>query len=561
MEMQISRLNTRNLFKIIFSLYILVGMHINMGHMGGYGLYLPFNAIGWMFISLMIGIGLWHMASKRIVEYSQFMLYCLVGLVMLLLPLIYPNNEHSHLAIQRILGLCAGVLLFFCLQQFHFNRADRIQLLYIILMGILVQACYGLSQKFLPLEDWFGRPLAILMQKNNMATFLVTGAAISLYLFIKDDEIRNSWIKAVLVLGTPFLTSILYIPLQSRTGYITFFISVLIISIGNMDQQKKLGTWLAVAILGFIIGANSSYNSRSDENMNRSVNTRMVLYELSYYMWKKQPFMGVGYGNYFSHLRHNYAEISSADSTILVGSGNMDHPHNETLLWMTEGGILPLFGLLIIAGGFLAILWLAKDRRQSFGIAGLILPILIHTQLELPFYLSLVHWFLFIFLLSFIDEEIGEWKTKRLNLNFAPRIIAVLIPAIVIPLMVTALQTGRVITKYERTGYKNTQLLFSAWNPKNLNKKYDVLAMSLHLSLAKKTGDKDKFQDYIEWAEDYIQHSPFSFIYYDLAKAYEAVGLREKGWAVYNKARYLFPDLNWQDATENSSSSHSLLKD
>ena len=78
--------------------------------------------------------------------------------------------------------------------------------------------------------------------------------------------------------------------------------------------------------------------------------------------------------------------------------------------------------------------------------------------------------------------------------------------------------------------------------------------MSLHLILAKKTGDKEKFQDYIQWAEAHVKHSPFPFIYYDLAKTYEAIGNREKGWAIYEKAKYLYPDLKWQDETENAPS-------
>ena len=47
-----------------------------------------------------------------------------------------------------------------------------------------------------------------------------------------------------------------------------------------------------------------------------------------------------------------------------------------------------------------------------------------------------------------------------------------------------------------------------------------------------------------------MEHSPYPFIYYDLAKAYEAIGDREKAWEVYNTAKYLFPSIPWQEKPE-----------
>ena len=71
--------------------------------------------------------------------------------------------------------------------------------------------------------------------------------------------------------------------------------------------------------------------------------------------------------------------------------------------------------------------------------------------------------------------------------------------------------------------------------------------MTLHLNIAKKTKDKNYFQGYIRWWEAYVEHSPFPFIYYDLTKSYEAIGDKEKAWDMYDKAKYLFPNIRWQD--------------
>ena len=76
--------------------------------------------------------------------------------------------------------------------------------------------------------------------------------------------------------------------------------------------------------------------------------------------------------------------------------------------------------------------------------------------------------------------------------------------------------------------------------------------MTLQLNIARKTKNSEGFQDYIQWAEKYVKHSPYPFIYYDLAKAYEAIGDKEKAWEVYNYAKYLFPNIPWQEDPEPS---------
>ena len=262
MKVQIQKITPKTLFKIVFAGYLLGGMHFTMHHPGGYGLYLPFNTVGWMFISALIGIGFWQIAISEKIIFTRFHIFCWIGFGLMCLPLLYQNNENSGLALHRFLGLGGGFLLYLSFQQFHFNSKDRHWFLYIILAGILIQTFYGVAQHFLHLESWFGisvdRPFGVLMQKNVMATFLVTGAAISLFLLIDDDVIMQSNLKKRIVYLTPVLTSILYIPLNSRAGYLSFTIAIgLLLMLGN-KKKKQVRTWIGLALIGLLIGSRTT---------------------------------------------------------------------------------------------------------------------------------------------------------------------------------------------------------------------------------------------------------------------------------------------------------------
>ena len=548
-------LNPKNLFKAIFTLYMLVGMHFNMEHVGGYGLYLPFNIIGWMFVSLLIGLGFWQIGKSGKISFSQFHCLCWIGFGLMCLPLLYPNNEYADFAVMRLLGLSGGLLLYLSFQQYQFTRKECYWFLYVILGSVLIQIFLSVSGPLLSTVNFLGitldPPFGALAQKNIIATFFATGTVISLFLLLNDQSAIHSNFKQGIIFSVPFLVCTQFHSLQSRTGVLALAFGIGFILVFGFQKNKKVFLWLGSVLIGLLIGFKTPYESRPEKALDYSENTRMVTYQLTIELIKNNPLFGVGYGNFLSAFRLHYAQRKQEEPSLkTIGNSNMDHPHNETMFWMVEGGIIPLTGLLIIAGGFLIMLWKVK-KKEAWAMAGLITPILIHTQLELPFYLSLVHWFIFIFLLYCMDEEYGIWHEAKIRLTVFIRIIAILLPIIIISYMATTLQTARAITRFERTGFNKPSLLVSVKNPRAWQKKYETLVMKLDLGIAKQTKDYKKLKDYIDWAEGYVKHSPYLFIYYDLATAYEAMGDKEKAWEVYRYAQYLYPGAKWRDELDS----------
>ena len=108
---RLGHLKPKSLLKAIFGVHLLFIIHLPISHIGGSGLYLPFNILTWVFISLIIGIGSYQMFNSRRFYFSKFSMHSWIGFALILLPLAYFNNNHSNFAFSRIFGLGAGILL------------------------------------------------------------------------------------------------------------------------------------------------------------------------------------------------------------------------------------------------------------------------------------------------------------------------------------------------------------------------------------------------------------------------------------------------------------------
>ncbi len=215
-------MSNKGLFAAICALYWLLGMHFFMHNPGGAGLYLPFNAWGWIFASLVIGLGLWQVTLQQRLVFSSLQGWLWLGALLLLLPMAYPGFDMKDYAIPRLLGLFAGLLFLFCLYQWQLVRASRDRLLYLLLGAVAIEALLGLVQYYLLIPgNWLGydtranRPYGIFQQPNVMATFMATGLVLAGWLELRGNA--NPWLKG-LRYGVILAVSLLLVALQSRVG-------------------------------------------------------------------------------------------------------------------------------------------------------------------------------------------------------------------------------------------------------------------------------------------------------------------------------------------------------
>ncbi len=532
-------------------LYWLLGMHFFMHNPGGAGLYLPFNAWGWIFASLVMALGLWYVTLSQRLVVSPLLTAQWLGGILLLLPMAYPGFELKDYAIPRLLGLFAGLLFLASLYQWRFGREARDRLLYMLLGAVAIEALLGLVQYYLLVPgNWIGydtqtnRPYGIFQQPNVMASFMATGLSLAIWLELRGDA--NPWLKG-LRYGVILATSLLLVILQSRVGQLGGVMALLLLS-AQLGRERRLGRMLALVALGILLGLASQYlmaGARRGLEIYQSGGMRSIYWPYAAKLIAQMPWTGWGYGSFESVFLHHYMADKALNPAMVQIEYNLDHPHNEFLYWAVEGGLAPMLGMVLMGG---ALLWRLSRAGWVKGAAllALVTPILLHTQTEYPFYHAIALWWALLLLLYAMDAEVeeqdyGNWGDHLCRPWLLLRFMAIAISLIVIPFMLTALHTAWVVTKYERGGYKQPALLLDIVNPMAwlTRVEFDVNAVRLMVGL--QANNKAELEAYLDWGQAFLRHTPRANIYANMVIALNALGRTAEADNLRASALMLYP--------------------
>ncbi|MFQ2267939.1 Wzy polymerase domain-containing protein [Aeromonas hydrophila] len=548
-------MSNKGLFAAVCALYWLLGMHFFMHNPGGAGLYLPFNAWGWIFASLVIGLGLWQVTLQQRLVFSSLQGWLWLGALLLLLPMAYPGFELKDYAIPRLLGLFAGLLFLFCLYQWQLVRASRERLLYLLLGAVAIEALLGLVQYYLLIPgNWLGydtranRPYGIFQQPNVMATFMATGLALAAWLELRGNA--NPWLKG-LRYGVILGASLLLVVLQSRVGQLGGLLGLLLL-VPQLHRQGLLVRILCLVLLGVIVGLASQYwVAGTNRGMNEYISggARSDIWPFTVHLLIQHRLVGVGYGGFESTFFHAYTEARQVDPNIGMVIYNLDHPHNEFLYWAVEGGLAPMIGMVLMGG---ALLWrvLKAGWVKGAALLALVTPILLHTQTEYPLYHAIALWWALLLLVYVLDAEVEEglqasgrasWREYVYRPWLLLRFVAIIIPLLVVPFMLTAIHTAWVVTKYERGGYKEPTLLLDVVNPMAWLTRVEFDVNSVRLMVGLQANNHAELEAYLEWGQAFVRHTPRANIYANMVIALDALGRKEEARALRREALALYP--------------------
>ena len=533
---------------------MLIGMHYFQHNGGGSGLHLPFNAIGWMFISTLIGIGLWQATLQGKLVYSPLSLMFIAATLVMLMPVLYADPIVAGLSYTRLFGLIGGLLFFIALQQLQLNQQQRLLLLYLILAAVFVEALFSLVQYYLlPVNNTVGyqkianRPYGIFQQPNVSASFLTTGIALALYLLTltKLDE-KN---KRRFCYITTFMAVIPVVLLQSRTGYLSLLIAPLLLlpwswqQLRDTEQSKSLLLWLVCGVIAVGIGA---YSLETAEKVVRSAaaltdpGARVPIYLHGLAMWLEKPFLGWGYGSFEVSYLNSYSDALSQGLALPGSPENLDHPHNELLYWGIEGGLIALSGIALLVVGFLRII-LKQPLWQALALLGLVFPLVLHSQTEYPFYHAIVHWIVFLTLVWYIGSRYGNTKGIAFNYTFLLRTLALLIPLVTGLFMLTTLHTNKLLTQYERSDRSDITPLTKVVNPVAWITRLEFNAMMYRLQIAMYNNDIEELNNYIDWAAEISQKTPRANIYINWVRVLTKLGKNAEAKELMQQTAHLYP--------------------
>lgn len=501
---------------------------------GGIGLYLIPNIISWIFVSLFIALSAWQVAKKNVLIIHRTHIYLLLGILLLTIPAFYPHSNLNE-SLPRILALVTGLLFFTALCQFRFSNEQKNKLLFILLIGVAIEAMIGLLQYYVLLNfniqitgytPVSNVPYGTFTQPNVMASFMATGIALALYL-LNNEPLQLNCKAKYYYSGIYFcltICAIILTLLQSKTGYIGLIV-VLITSIPNLIKQPKhnkniflsLALGISIGLLSFAVNKTSDSPPIIEEDKHR-----LTMYLVSLEMIKEKPILGFGYGNFQKNYRETYIKNVNNGNINKPPQDVLIHPHNEILFWIIEGGILAGIGGLFIIYSYLSTINL-RYLQSKLSITGLIIPILIHTQLEYPFYISTcLYLYFIIFFWLMLDSENDIIKT---NFHYPTvlKVGVIVTLVVVITFMLTTIQTSYLMEKYKQSSYREIHYVEKIINPVAWQEYIVITLQTQNLRSGFKTKNTQKLKQYIYWGYRYVEHRPLKTIYNNMLIAIDTL--------------------------------------
>ncbi|MFC5076564.1 PglL family O-oligosaccharyltransferase [Vibrio thalassae] len=542
-------------FMAAMAMLYLIATHVFWPNPGGSGLALTFNNTAWIAFSFTLAIGLYQLGTNQILRYSKLTIGLLLSCILLSVPLLYSKPDMFSVA-PRFIALWSGMLLFIILQQFRFTNKQKQRFLWLVVLAALIESAIGYGQyfflsssNFMDYDVVIDRPYGIFQQPNVMASFLATALVLSGYLLARQRHKYNWHISDVSILYlTPVITLPLIIILASRTGWLGALIGTILLIpyLYRHSTLKRFLGWTFATLIGVVLGLLLGFGNTSSQNLLEQKasfsDIRTTIYSQSIDMLIEKPFTGYGLGKFEPEYIVYTARQHQLNNRFDAGVPALEHPHNELLFWGVEGGVLPILGILLAALFVLSRIYTAKAGTR-LAIFALFVPIVLHSQLQYPFYHSLIHWVTFIVLIYWVDQRTPRLKQTSISkvTKTLTRAMSLLLPILITTYMVASLHTNYVLTKFEKSDPIDVTILEQVSNPMAWQDRYDWDVYSTYLKFGLSTGNQTLIQPYIDWSVDIIRHKPRPALYRNLILAYQGIGDQSKAQQVKAEAEYLFP--------------------
>jgi O-antigen polymerase len=519
-------------------------MHYYQSGIGGYGLYLGFNSVSWIFVSLMFFIVCLKVAKAKYFMFCKTDIYLLIVFSVCMLPLLWSPSPWRESSYDRYIGMIAILLIILAHRQIIFSSKQKKIFFAFISGAVFIQSLVGLAQFTFPEQFSFtasNRPIGTLLQPNVYASLLATGLAVSLTQLFYSDLSKILKTFHYLVIFSVVLLQVLVISRVGMLGSLIVIVMMFALSWGDRKQVIKVVMVILMAVIFgsllkfVVVGGDKARNIDELSNLGY----RSIAYSLSIDLIKNKPLKGYGLGRFSSIYMDRQSEFLIDKPNLIKSTGPLTHPHNELLLWWVEAGLLPVLAMVLFGIWFAQLVWRngAFHHKTAFIC---MLPILLHTQTEYPFYQSTPHLIIFALLLSEATPE----KLRAINhsLDFLFKALGSLAIILTSIFMLSNLHTSWLLYKY--SVFKDQKYLLKIMNP--LAQQEVVLIHKVEVLLAENTTESLNVAEYIASSQSVLNPSEGAFwlLYraqYKNKKIADATLTKIRGRALFPASRLFMP--------------------
>jgi len=528
---------------------------------GGRGLELTFNISTWAVAISIICFAVYLITARQVIRLPQKYLFFVAVPVVIILNNLVTGTSQPVPFFFRELFILGGLFFFFALFQFRLLPYQIEWILLAIALSTLVHSAIGILQVTNPeiFGGWFatkgdGVPRGIFQQINVQVSFLATGIAISIYLLSRPIAKRFNPVISSLVIVSIALSSFVIVYSGSRVGLLSLVISLLLLFIFRGKQllhNKVLVLCAIIAISsGTIFGKNGMERSFAKTmdvvqgmNIAQGVNrdARINMYSIAFKLIAQKPLLGHGIGNYLRVWNLQTGDYFGRHPDAKLPP-YITHPHNELVYWLIEGGMVIVLGIL--AAIVAVVLGLIRcGPRRAAGYIAMLLPISLHTQVELPFYISSLHWFLWLFLIFVIMRH--QVFSKNLSISAAGNKLIQAFSLIVFIGSLYFLQhTSRAqadMWNYVHQQPDNPSHLEIALSNHYFGYKAEEIAMRVSLYNAVAANDTEQIMQYVQWSSDRLAIRPTLKLFEDLIYAFTHLNDHESQCSVIRLGLSMYP--------------------
>jgi O-antigen ligase len=522
--------------EIMLAVLFLIAPFYYHPNIGGSGLRVPNNIAVWILAIIIIWYTSIQVLKKPKFVIPKYFIFVAMFPIIITLTGFVIGVEQPLRWLSRLLFVWGGLALFFSLYQHNLKQGRLDRLLFIIVVSALVHSLFGIAQIWfkndmsylLPISD-IGIPSGFFQQINNQATYQVTAIMIALYLMTRPYLAHGPkyalYILALAVACAGFVVCIS----GSRIGLLSLIVGLIIIIPALWKKFKTNKKHSLAILLALMMGSSFGLTLGQDQFSNKTIamqsgfsgSARLVIYDISLELIKQEPIFGHGIASFPRTWQYAKPDFYKTHPDATLINGFVSHPHNEILFWLLEGGLVAGMGLVVF---FVSIALTLKRLGWHRGgaYAAMLLPFSLHTQVELPFYSSAIHWMLFIFMLMLIMNS--SIHSKRLVMSTAA-IKSAVVTATLFSLIILLSLVHTIRAHYDFIEFYGAKEALSdpfrtALQNPYLSEDTRYIDMSSFLYSSIEQGSVNAVRVYTKWGEKRLLESPHIKLYEKLVDAY-----------------------------------------